>query len=202
MAYELEGRLLEVCTCNVLCPCWIGGDSDAPDGTCDAVVSWRVDKGRVDGLDVSGLTVAILTHIPANILKGNWRVIAFVDDKATPQQQDALLSVFTGKQGGPVADLAKLIGEVVGVERAPINFDVREGKGHLSIGSGIEAEMVPFTGGTGKNTALTDTVFSSIPGSPAYVSKATHYKVKNAALGFNIDLRDHNAVQGSFHFQA
>jgi hypothetical protein len=202
MAYELEGRLLEVCTCNVLCPCWVGADSDAPDGTCDAIVSWCIDKGNVNGLNVSGLTIAVLCHIPENIMKGNWRVVAFVDDKASQEQQNALLSVFTGKLGGPVADLAKLIGEVAGVERAPIKFDVQQGKGRLKIGSGIEAEMEPFTGGTGKNTALTDTVFSTIPGSPAYVSKATHYKAKNAALGFNIDLRDHNAVQGKFHFQA
>lgn len=202
MAYELEGRLLEVCTCKILCPCWVGEDSDSPDGTCDAVVCWRVDRGKVNGLDVSGLTVALLAHIPANIMKGNWKVVAFVEDKATPQQQEALLGVFTGKFGGPVADLAKLVGEVAGVERVPITFDVKEGRGTLKIGSGIEAVMVPFVGGTGKTTTLVDSVFSTIPGAPAYVSKASHYKAKNAALGFNIDLRDHNAVQGKFHFQA
>jgi hypothetical protein len=32
MAYQLEGQLLEVCNCNVLCPCWIGEDPD--NGTC------------------------------------------------------------------------------------------------------------------------------------------------------------------------
>ncbi len=37
MAYQLEGRILEVCDCNVLCPCWIGEDPD--NGTCDAVVT-------------------------------------------------------------------------------------------------------------------------------------------------------------------
>jgi hypothetical protein len=26
MPYHLEGRLLEVCDCRVLCPCWIGED--------------------------------------------------------------------------------------------------------------------------------------------------------------------------------
>src|SRR3954469_24557982 len=56
MAYELEGRLLEVCDCKVLCPCWIGEDPD--NGTCDAVVAWRIDRGQVDDVDVSGLTLA------------------------------------------------------------------------------------------------------------------------------------------------
>jgi hypothetical protein len=39
VAYQLEGRILEVCDCNVLCPCWIGEDPD--NGTCDAVVTPR-----------------------------------------------------------------------------------------------------------------------------------------------------------------
>jgi hypothetical protein len=91
MAYQLEGRLLEVCTCNVLCPCWVGEDPDG--GTCDTVIAWHVDKGTVNGVDVSALTVAVLGHIPGNILKGNWRVIVYVDDRATPQQQEALLNV-------------------------------------------------------------------------------------------------------------
>jgi hypothetical protein len=43
---------------------------------------------------------------------------------ATSAQQEALLAAFTGKEGGPLADLAGLIGEVVAVERAPIEFDV------------------------------------------------------------------------------
>jgi hypothetical protein len=39
MSYHLEGRLLEVCNCRVLCPCWIGEDPDF--GTCDTIIAWR-----------------------------------------------------------------------------------------------------------------------------------------------------------------
>src|ERR1043165_8518519 len=52
MAYELEGELLEVCNCNVLCPCWIGEDPD--NGTCDAVLAYHITKGAIDGVDVAG----------------------------------------------------------------------------------------------------------------------------------------------------
>ena len=134
MAYQLEGRLLEVCDCNVLCPCWIGEDPDG--GTCDAVVAWKVDRGTVDGVDVSGHTFAVLNYIPGNIFEGNWRAVVFVDEDATEEQQEALLNVFTGRLGGPMAEFAQLIGEVVAVERAPITFTVEEGKGTLRIGSG------------------------------------------------------------------
>lgn len=199
MAYQLEGNLLEVCTCNVLCPCWVGEDPDG--GTCDTVIAWHIDKGTIDGTDVSGLTIAATAHIPGNILKGNWRAQVFVDEKSTPQQEEALLNVWTGKLGGPVADLVQLIGEVVGVERTQIDFRVQEGKGTIKIGRGVDIELAPFQGATGQATALHDSVFSTIPGSPAYVGKASKYKNKTSSLGFDIDLKDHNAISGPFRFE-
>jgi hypothetical protein len=201
MAYHLEGKLLEVCDCGVLCPCWIGENAD--NGTCDAIVAYGIDKGAIDGTDVSGLSLCLAVHIPGNILQGNWRVVVFVDDKSTSKQQDALLSVWTGKLGGPVADLAKLVGEVVSVQRAPISFDVKEGEGTLRIGDVVEAVMSPYKGATGNNTTLNESVFSTIPGSPAYVSKASKYVRKTSKLGLrDVDLQGHNAIQGEFRFVA
>jgi hypothetical protein len=201
MAYQLEGRLLEVCNCNVLCPCWIGENPD--NGTCDTVVAWGIDKGTINGTDVSGLTLAMAAYIPGNILQGNWRAAVFVDDKATPQQQEALLGVWTGKLGGPVADLAKLVGEVVSVERAPITFTVSEGAGTLKIGNVVDTAMAPYKGPTGAFTTLNESVFSTIPGSPAYVSKASRYKRNSSKYGLaDVNLENHNAIQGTFRFAA
>jgi hypothetical protein len=205
MAYELEGRMLEVCTCNVLCPCWIGEDPDG--GTCDAIVAWHVDKGTVDGVDVSGHAVVALAHIPGNILQGNWKAVIYVDEKATDEQQEALLKVFTGELGGPVADLAQLIGEVVAVEREPITFTVAQSEGSVTIGSGMtpvaDADMDSYTGPHGQPATLHENIFSFIPGSPAYVSKATKYRRNTSDYGLkDIDLEGHNAIQGHFKFEA
>ncbi len=201
MVYQIEGRLLEVCTCNILCPCWVGEDPDG--GTCDSSFAWRIDKGAIEGLDVAGRTVALSVHIPGNVLAGNWRAVVYVDDGSTAQQQEALLKVFTGQLGGAIADLAGLIGEVVAVERAPITFTVEGGKGTLTIGSTVEAEMAPFQGATGTATALHDTAFTTIPGSPAYVGKASRYRREETGHGMaDIDLTGNNAIQGLFRFEA
>jgi hypothetical protein len=117
MSYHLEGRLLEVCNCRVLCPCWIGEDPDF--GTCDTIVAWHFDKGTIDGVDVAGRTIAMIAHVPGNILQGNWTAAVYLDDKVTKAQEEALLAVYTGKKGGPIADLAKLVGKVVSVEKVP-----------------------------------------------------------------------------------
>ena len=201
MAYELEGTILEVCNCNVLCPCWIGEDPD--NGTCDAVVAYHIDKGSINGTDVTGRTFVILAHLPGNVLQGNWRSYYIVDDKATEAQQAALVDVWTGKLGGPLADFAQLTGEVLGVDRAPVSYELHEGKGTLKVGSFVEAEMTPYVGSTGQTTTLNDSVFSSIPGSPAWVSKASRYVRKSSAIGLkDMNLQDHNAIQGTFRFAA
>jgi hypothetical protein len=200
MAYQLEGSLLEVCTCNILCPCWVGEDPDG--GTCDGLFAWHFDKGSINGTDVSGRTFGWIGHIPGNILEGNWRIVVFVDEDATDEQQQALLDVWTGKLGGPIADLAQLVGEVIAVERAPITFTVEGVKGTVRFGDSASAQLEPYKGATGESTTLHDTVFTTIPGSPAYVGKAEHYKVDLEQYGFKIDLQGHNAVQGSFRFEA
>jgi hypothetical protein len=140
--------------------------------------------------------------IPGNVVDGEWRAQLFIDERASAEQEAALLSVFTGKQGGPIADLAALIGEVVGVVRAPITFEVAEGKGTLRIGDTTEAVMEPYLGPSGKPTTLVDSIFSTIPGAPAYVAKASIFRLKNPAVGVDVDLRGHNAIQGRFAFEA
>jgi hypothetical protein len=200
VAYHLEGRLLEVCNCKVLCPCWIGEDPDF--GTCDTIVAWRFDKGTIDGVDVSDRTIAVIAHVPGNILKGNWRAAVYLDERVTPQQEEAILKVYTGQLGGPVADLVKLIGEVVSVEKVPITFTVEGGRGTIQLGNAGYAELEPYTNASGATTTLQDTVFSTVPGAPVFVGKSPHYRAKNAKLGIDLDLKGHNALQSTFVFQS
>jgi hypothetical protein len=202
MAYEIEGRLLEVCTCNVLCPCWVGEDPDG--GTCDSVLAWHMDSGTIEGIDVAGITLAASVHIPGNVLTpASWTAAIFVDDRATPEQEQALLKVFTGQLGGPIADLAALIGEVVAVERAPITFTVDGGKGRLSVGEVADADVVPFLGATGEQTVLSGTVFSTIPGSPVFAAKSSRFTRDGTRHRLpDVDATGNNALQGHFRFAA
>lgn len=200
MAYHLEGRLLEVCNCRVLCPCWIGEDPDY--GTCNTIVAWHIDKGKVDGVDVSGRTIAMIAHVPGNILQGNWKAAVFLDERVSPEQEQALLAVYTGRKGGPVAELAKLVGEVVSVEKVPLSFEVHGGHGTITIGNAGYAELEPYRNATGATTTLADTVFSTVPGAPVFVGKSPHYRAKVDKLGIDLDLKGHNALQSTFVFQS
>ncbi len=113
------------------------------------------------------------------------------------------MSVWNGKLGGPVAELVGLIGEVAAVERAPITYEIQEGKGNLRIGSILQAEMEPYRGPTGQVTTLNESIFTTIPGAPAWVAKASNYDRNVSKYGLrDVHLQGHNAIQGSFRFEA
>ena len=198
--YEVEGSLLEACSCGAPCPCWIGEDPHG--GTCDAFLAYRIDKGSIKGVDVSGIAFAIVAMIPGNVLKGNWRVAVYMSNKAVPAQKQAILEAWTGKLGGPLADLANLVGEVCGVHDASIDFQLDKGKGTLKIGQAVEAEMAPYTDANGNPTTLSNSIFSTIPGSPAYVAKAVYHRVKIPEHGMQWSFENRNAIQGAFRFKA
>ena len=147
-------------------------------------------------------TIALIAHVPGNILQGNWKASVYLSDNTSPQQEEAILNVYTGKRGGPVAELVKLIGEVVSVERAPITFDVDGGKGTLKVGAAGYAELEPYKNASGATTTLADTVFSTVPGAPVLVGKSPRYRSQNKKLGIDLDLKGHNALQSTFVFDA
>jgi hypothetical protein len=85
--------------------------------------------------------------------EGNWRVGVYVDERASDEQMDKLVGVFSGQKGGPMAGVAPLIGEMLGVEKAPIEI-VDDGLRHsVRVGDAIDFEIediVPFGVETGR----------------------------------------------------
>jgi hypothetical protein len=196
MSYELVGNLNEVCTCEAICPCL---EDQVPDGG-GCAFSWvlHFERGTVEGLDVSGLRMGIFGSFEGNPTAAQMRVAMFMDERATEQQQDALLRAFTGKLGGPLAELAELVGEVVAVERARIDLDVFQGTGRYRIGNLATAELQGFATPDGKPTMLTDTPLSPLLGSPIYPGKAVAHEVDAPRLGFRF--KGTASMQSHFHY--
>ena len=198
VVYDLQGTLLEACSCGVLCPCWVGEDPDL--GTCDAFIAYHFDAGTIRGIDVGGLSFVTVNHIPGNVLTpGSWKVVIFVDERATDEQFQALVDAYSGKLGGPLADLAGLVGEVLGVRREPIAHEIRGGTGTLRIGDLVSSEMAPFKGADGAtSTTLRDSIFSTVPGTPAYVGKASYNRVNLPEFGMVWSFEGRNAIQADY----
>jgi hypothetical protein len=89
---------------------------------CRVTLVFNILQGAVDSTDIAGRKVALIADTPKVMTDGNWRVGVFIDDGATDAQFDQLVKVFSGQLGGPMAGLAPLIGEMLGVQRAAIDM--------------------------------------------------------------------------------
>jgi len=143
MAWALEGTYFENCNCEWVCPCTVSSlTAPATQDRCQVVLVYHVDRGDVDGVDVGGLSVAVVGDTPRMMAAGNWNLGLIVDERASQQQADALAGVFSGQLGGPMAALAPLVGTILGIERAPIEYrdDGRRHSAHIGDGVAIEVE--------------------------------------------------------------
>ena len=124
---------------------------------CRVTLVFIIKEGEIEGTDVGGLTVAALGDSPKVMTDGNWRLGRFVDDRASDEQMEKLTAVFGGQKGGPMEAITPLIGEMLGVERAPIEV-VEEGLSHsVKIGDAVDFEIediVPFGVETGQPVRL------------------------------------------------
>jgi hypothetical protein len=158
MSWQLKGTYFETCSCELMCPCNFSFDHGATYDYCRVVLVFNVADGEVEGTDVSGRTVAVVADTPKVMTDGNWKLGMFVDDGAAEDQVAKLSGVFSGQMGGPMAGLAPLVGEVLGVEQAPIHV-VEEGLNHsVRIGDMVDFEIkdiVPFGVESGQVVQIT-----------------------------------------------
>ena len=158
MAWRLEGSYFETCSCEVICPCTASLSFGASYDRCKVTLVFHVKRGEVDGTDVSGLTVAAVADTPKVMTEGNWRVGVYIDGAASDEQAEKLGAVFSGALGGPMAALGGLIGENLGVERAPIEVHEDGLRHSIRIGEAVAFEiedLVPFGVETGEPARLT-----------------------------------------------
>jgi hypothetical protein len=146
-AWNLEGDYFESCNCDVACPCVFL--SDPTHGNCTVLIGWHVVRGKSGRESLAGLNFAIAAITPGNMLKTKWEVAVYIDEKATPGQRKALESIVSGQAGGPFASLSPLIGKVVGVRYAPIEFRADGKKRSLQIGSVAEMNSEAIAGPDG-----------------------------------------------------
>ena len=147
MSWNLKGSYVETCSCELMCPCNLSFDHGATYDFCRATLVFQIHEGAVEGTDIGGRKVATIIDTPKVMTDGNWRLGLFVDDQATDEQTEKLVQVFSGQLGGPMAGLAPLVGEMLGVERVPIEVDDDGVRHSVRIGDAIDFEVediVPF----------------------------------------------------------
>jgi hypothetical protein len=178
VAWKIAGSYFETCSCDVVCPCTASLALGATHDRCKVVLVFNIHSGEVEGTDVGGLTVAAVVDTPKVMSEGNWRLGVFIDAAASDDQAAKLGGVFSGALGGPMEALGPLVGENLGLERAPITV-VEDGLRHsIRIGDAVDFEIedvVPFGVETGEPARVTG-IFHPV-GSELTIAHATRSKI-------------------------
>lgn len=107
--WRLEGEWIKNCNCAFGCPC----DFNAPptEGYCKGLVAMRIAKGHFEGTKLDGLCFAIMVDFPGALHEGNGTIQPIIDERATPEQRQALFEIFSGKHSaeGTLFQIVSLI---------------------------------------------------------------------------------------------
>lgn len=141
MAWEISGQYVETCNCDFVCPCPLTGLTETTHGTCIFAMAYRVDKGQFDGVSLDGTKFIVVGRTPGNMAEGNWEVGVIVDEAASSEQKEAIAAITSGTRGGPVANLAPLIGKVLGMEARPIEISGEDGHWLARVPGMIDQEL-------------------------------------------------------------
>jgi hypothetical protein len=103
MSWGIRGTYFESCNCDPICPCrridgLAGGRSTH--GVCTGVLSWLIEEGEIEGVDVSGLPAALACRYSDDEPGSPWTWVLYLDRRASPEQRSGLEAVFTGRLGG------------------------------------------------------------------------------------------------------
>lgn len=124
--WHVVGDWFDVCKCTIPCPCTF---AQAPtSGDCEGVLAYHIREGQYGDVRLDGLNLLGLSDFVGNIWSGQIKATMgmFIDERADDRQREALQTIFGGQAGGFPATFADLIGEMRGIEFAPIEFEIAD----------------------------------------------------------------------------
>ena len=146
--WEIKGRELVNCTCTYGCNCQFNGLPDK--GHCHAVAGIAIDEGHYGDTRLDGLRIAAIFKWPAAIHEGNGEAIAFLEDKASPAQQEALLKIMSGQDTAPFATMFAVYASTLikfhdpVVTKIDLEIDVDGRKGRVFVKDYLEVLGEPI----------------------------------------------------------
>jgi len=149
----VEGDWFDVCKCNIPCPCEFAQPPTF--GDCEGILAWHINHGRYGNVLLDGLNVLAVGSFQGNIWKDAKATMGiFIDAQGDASQREALQTIFSGQAGGWPGQFAQKIGDVRGIEYAPIEFEVA---GDLATFEGEPAIVAVVSTDTGQSVYAVST---------------------------------------------
>jgi len=141
--WAVDADFLQACNCDFGCPC----EFSAPPtrGFCEGVGAWRINKGNYGTTKLDGLALGFAAHWPRAIHEGNGTVCLFFDERANPQQREALLQIASGQAGGmPFEIIVTTFSKIMEPRYVPFTFNFNGRTSSVRVGSFMSAATAPI----------------------------------------------------------
>ncbi|MBJ3763995.1 DUF1326 domain-containing protein [Maribius pontilimi] len=181
--WRMKGELFLNCSCEMFCPCVISLGAHPPtEGHCHAWMAIAVDEGHFEGESLDGINIGLLVDIPGRMAEGNWKVAAYIDDRASQKAYNGLLKILSGAAGGTTGLFTLLVSEIIGAEREKVEITRQGNRRSITVGRKIQGEIEMIAGLT--------------PDHPVMVSNSKYWMGPDiiAARGVKSKLRDYGRV--------
>ena len=184
-AYAIAGEYFETTSCEVGCRDMFG--LDPPREEVDALAAFRIVRGRVDGTDLSGWTLAIAA---SSDREGRWTGAVFVDEGAPAPAREGLARLVADRFGARFERLLRPRSVPMEWRRYGSRHLLRIGAeasiGHFEIDAvpGREGRPITIANAPGALSPLVHLAqsISSHLNDPV-LRRSWHYQGKNAAYG-------------------
>ena len=146
--WEIKGPQISTCNCDWGCPCQFNALPNR--GNCRAIVGMRIDEGHFADVRLDGLKAVAVLAWPGAIHEGHGETLPVIDERATPEQREALLKILGGEETEPFATIFNVVAAMT--EKVhdplfrPIEFeaDQETRTGRFSVAGLVEAKAEPI----------------------------------------------------------
>lgn len=145
--WRLEGEWLKNCSCAFGCPCDF--NARPTQGYCEGLVSMHVIKGHFGKVNLDDLFFCVVVHFPGALHEGNGEAQPILDERASPEQRDALAAILSGENSAE-GTLFQIVSLIVTKMHDPImasftfEFDQDARVAKLVIPGVLETESEPI----------------------------------------------------------
>jgi hypothetical protein len=205
--WKIDGDFIDFCKCAVPCPCSWG--RPPTEGDCEGVIGYRIREGTYGEVKLDGLNAVGLSYFEGNIWEDGVKMKAgfILDEAADEEQREALQAIFGGQAGSWPAVFAKdMLGEMRGIEFAPINLEIADDSSSwsLEVNGKATGKAKVLTGPTSRPGANVEVV--NIPGAePGPNSGPTTYGTgdfKGSEFGFDFEFEGRSAKHIPFEWSS
>lgn len=200
--WMIRGPVYGNCNCSYGCGCQFQAPSTH--GFCQAVVGGILEEGRFNGVELGGLKWVVVLAFPGEVAEGNGTQQAIIDERATPEQREALRKILHGEGAAPGSNFLNVINSLMTDVKetlylpVEVEIDLQARHGKIRVPELIESSGAPIINPfTEAPHDVSITINGGIEYQTAYIGRG---ESKSRLPGLEIELSDSYGQFCEYHF--